>query len=147
MENPYLASALAITQAQAATRHMTEEEITSMVKNLTASLRAMDAGQAETVEKPPFVEGFDASTAIKAKTITCGYDGQAYKQLSKRTLAKFGATPDSYRALCGYPKNLPLACKELTAARRKRLKENPIWQQKKGKVEEAAPAEAVSADY
>jgi predicted transcriptional regulator len=50
-------------------------------------------------------------------------DGKKYKQLTARTLAKFGLTPREYRKKWGFSARQPLSAKSLTAKRRKTAKE------------------------
>ncbi|MFP3870745.1 MAG: MucR family transcriptional regulator [Syntrophobacteria bacterium] len=50
-------------------------------------------------------------------------DGTKYKQLTARTLAKFGLTPKEYRKKWGFAARQPLSAKSLTAKRRKTAKE------------------------
>jgi predicted transcriptional regulator len=49
-------------------------------------------------------------------------DGKKYKQLTARTLAKFGLTPREYRRKWGLTTRQPLSAKSLTAKRRKTAK-------------------------
>ncbi|MCA1945845.1 MAG: MucR family transcriptional regulator [Desulfovibrio sp.] len=124
----YIKEALEIVRAQAGVRTMTEEEITSMVRSLAKGIKSMHAGDMPAFEAP--IAAGDPLQAIKEKTITCLEDGKSYKILTKKTLAKFGLTPDEYRAKWGYQKNLPLVCKALQRERRKKMKDMKLWEKR-----------------
>ncbi len=124
----YIKEALEIVKAQAGVRTMTEEEITSMVRSLANGIKGMHGG-----EMPAFAAATsvgDPLQAIKEKSITCLEDGKSYKILTKKTLAKFGLTPDEYREKWGYQKGQPLVCKALQRERRKKMKDMKLWEKR-----------------
>jgi predicted transcriptional regulator len=128
----FLKEALDIVKAQASVRNMTEDEITSMVRRLVDDIRSMVSGGLGTT----VVEGATASPpedpkkAIRERSIICLESGKSFKILTKKHLAKFGLTPESYREKWGYAKNLPLVCKELQRERRKKMKEMKLWEKR-----------------
>ncbi len=127
----FLKEALEIVKAQASVRNMTEEEITSMVRRLAADIRGItNAGlsPAETEGTPAPVS--DPKKAVREKSILCLESGKSFKILTKKHLAKFGLTPETYREKWGYPKNMPLVCKELQRERRKKMKEMKLWEKR-----------------
>ncbi|WP_022662657.1 MucR family transcriptional regulator [Paucidesulfovibrio longus] len=125
----FLKEALEIAKAQAGVRIMTDEEITEMVRQLSESIRGLAEGAA-----PKPVSDFpDPQKAIREQSIVCLESGQPFKILTKKHLAKFGLTPDEYRAKWGYRKNQPLVCKALQRERRKRMQEMQLWK-KRGNV-------------
>ena len=128
----FLKEALEIVKAQASVRNMTEDEITSMVRRLTDDIRglvladnAMSAG--EQVAASPVV---DPKKAVRERSIVCLESGKTFKILTKKHLAKFGLTQETYREKWGYPKNMPLVCKELQRERRKKMKEMKLWEKR-----------------
>jgi predicted transcriptional regulator len=125
----YLKQALEIVKAQASVRTMTEEEITSMVRKLAEGIRIVSEGgeAGQEVEK---TAAMDPKKAIREKSIICMESGKAFKIITKKHLAKFGLTPDEYRAKYGYPKKMPLVCKELQRERRKKMKEMKLWEKR-----------------
>ena len=128
----FLKEALEIVKAQASVRNMSEEEITSMVRRLTDDIRGLVAagpGMAapEEVGATPAV---DPKKAVRERSIICLESGKSFKILTKKHLAKFGLTPDEYRAKWGYPKGMPLVCKELQRERRKKMKEMKLWEKR-----------------
>lgn len=125
----YLKEALEIVRAQASVRNMTEEEITSMVRRLADSIRAIAEGVAPAAEAGPAVS-VDPKKAVREKSIICLESGKSFKILTKKHLAKFGLTPDEYRAKWGYAKNMPLVCKELQRERRKKMKDMRLWEKR-----------------
>ena len=128
----YLKEALEIVKAQASVRNMTEEEITSMVRRLADDIRgifAVGAAAASTEEAAP-VPATDPKKAVRERSIICLESGKSFKILTKKHLSKFGLTPDTYREKWGYPKNMPLVCKELQRERRKKMKEMKLWEKR-----------------
>ncbi|BAH76771.1 MucR family transcriptional regulator [Solidesulfovibrio magneticus] len=128
----FLKEALEIVKAQASVRNMSEEEITSMVRRLTDDIRGLvSAGPslaaAEEVAATPAV---DPKKAVRERSIICLESGKSFKILTKKHLAKFGLTPEEYRTKWGYPKGMPLVCKELQRERRKKMKEMRLWEKR-----------------
>ena len=76
-------------------------------------------------------------------------DGKKYKQLTKRTLAKYGLTPAEYRKKWGFSARQPLASKALSAKRRKTAKAlglgEKLQKARKAKAAAAAKAKAKAA--
>ena len=140
----YLKEALGIVKAQAGFRVMTEEEIASMVKNLSASLKSIAEGgdfvvataESQEEDKGPIM---DPKKAIRERSIICLESGKAFKVLTRKHLAKYGLTPDQYREKYGYPKKMPLVCKALQRERRKKMQEMKLWE-KRAKSPEETPA-------
>lgn len=128
----FLKEALEIVKAQASVRNMTEEEITSMVRRLANDIRGLVAagpavGAPEVEVQAPAV---DPKKAVRERSIICLESGKSFKILTKKHLSKFGLTPDTYREKWGYPKNMPLVCKELQRERRKKMKEMKLWEKR-----------------
>lgn len=128
----FLKEALEIVKAQASVRNMTEEEITSMVRRLAEGIRGvMAAGAAGTsLEAEAQTPAVDPKKAVRERSIICLESGKSFKILTKKHLSKFGLTPDTYREKWGYPKNMPLVCKELQRERRKKMKEMKLWEKR-----------------
>jgi len=128
----YLKEALEIVKAQASVRNMTEEEITSMVRRLADDIRSIVAAgpNAATSEEVAPVPAVDPKKAVRERSIICLESGKSFKILTKKHLGKFGLTPDTYREKWGYPKNMPLVCKELQRERRKKMKEMKLWEKR-----------------
>jgi predicted transcriptional regulator len=126
----HLSLALDIVKAQAKFRNMTEDEITTMVSKLAASIKGLDdSGLAGSGDVAPG-NVRDAKKAVKERSITCMESGQSFKILTKRHLAKFGLTPEEYREKWGYPKGTPLVCKSLQRERRKKMREMKLWERR-----------------
>jgi predicted transcriptional regulator len=128
----HLSMAIEIVKAQARVRNMGEGEIRAMVASLAATIRAMELTAASGAAAP-----LDAKRAVKERTITCLESGKAFKILTRKHLAKFGLTPDQYRAKWGYAKDMPLVCKALQRERRKKMRELRLWE-RRGQGQSAA---------
>jgi predicted transcriptional regulator len=131
----YLKEALEIVKSQAGVRNMTEEEIISMVKSLSEGIRGISGEGGDGAEETPGVTStqnppVDPKKAIREKSIICLESGKPFKILTKKHLAKFGLTPDEYRAKWGYAKGTPLVCKSLQRERRKKMKEMKLWEKR-----------------
>mgnify|MGYP000884870790 CR=1 FL=1 len=128
----FLKEALEIVKAQASVRNMTEEEITSMVRRLSESIRGIVATGSvpSLVEEPVLAQALEPKKAVRERSIICLESGKSFKIITKKHLSKFGLTPDTYREKWGYPKNMPLVCKELQRERRKKMKEMKLWEKR-----------------
>jgi len=127
----FLKEALEIVKAQASVRNMTEEEITSMVRRLADNIRGFAGAApmpgASDAAPAPLT---DPKKAIRERTIVCMESGKSFKILTRKHLGKFGLTPEAYREKWGYPKNMPLVCKELQRERRKKMKDMKLWEKR-----------------
>lgn len=132
----HLSLALEIVAAQAKVRTMTETEIGSLVASLSATILGLDQAAPLAPDSPAGSTAV-AKKAIRERTITCLESGKPYKMLTRRHLAKFGLTPDAYRAKWGYAKDAPLVCKSLQRARRKKMREMRLWE-RRGQDQSAA---------
>lgn len=126
----YLKEALEIVRAQAKVRVMTAPEIVAMVQNLVQGLKGVVMGGAVPAASESEEKGMDPKKAVREKSIICMESGKTMKVITKRHLAKFGLTPDEYRAKWGYPKDMPLVCKELQRARRKKMQAMRLWERR-----------------
>jgi len=74
-------------------------------------------------------------------------DGSKYKQLTAKTLAKFGLTAKEYRKKWGFPARQPLSAKSLSARRRKAAKALGLADKLAAarKAKSQAPAKRISA--
>lgn len=124
----YVKEALEIVKAQASVRNMTEEEISSMVKTLSESIKGLagaseETPQAGTAQQPTL----DPKKAIREKSVVCLECGKTFKVLTKRHLANHDLTPVQYKEKWGYKKGTALICKSLARDRRKKMQEMKLW--------------------
>lgn len=130
----YLKQAIEIVKAQASVRNMNEEEITSMIRALTQSIRGVAEGVAPVVDAEPAV---DPKNAIREKSVICCECGKSFKVLTKRHLATHGLTPEEYREKWGYKKGTSLVAKSLARDRRKTMQGMKLWEKRKKAVKTA----------
>lgn len=130
----YLKQAIEIVKAQASVRNMNEEEITSMIRALTQSIRGVAEGVAPVVDADPAV---DPKNAIREKSVICCECGKSFKVLTKRHLATHGLTPEEYREKWGYKKGTSLVAKSLARDRRKTMQGMKLWEKRKKAVKTA----------
>lgn len=128
----YLKQALEIIKAQASVRTMGEEEISTMLRGLAASIKKI-------AEQPVILDEnhkpvLDPAKTIKDKSITCLECGKGFKILTRKHLAAHGLTLSEYRDKYGFKKGIPLVCKTLQRERRKKMKEMKLWE-KRGSTE------------
>lgn len=124
----YLKQALEIVKAQASVRIMSEEEITSMVKNLSHHLRSLE--DLPTEQDDSIAASINPTKSIKEKTITCLECGKTFKIITKKHLATHNLDADTYRDKWGLKKNTPLVCKELQRERRKKMRSMKLWEKR-----------------
>lgn len=130
----YLKQAIEIVKAQASVRNMNEEEITSMIRALTQSIRGVAEGAAPVLDVDPAV---DPKNAIREKSVICCECGKSFKVLTKRHLATHGLTPEDYREKWGYKKGTSLVAKSLARDRRKTMQGMKLWEKRKKAVKAA----------
>lgn len=128
----FIKQALDIVKAQASVRTMTEDEIASMVKKISLSIKDISTGNLIESAPEETPSDIDPKKAIKEKTILCLECQKTFKVLTKKHLAAHGLTPEEYRAKYGYKKSAPLIAKGLSRDRRKKMQEMQLWT-KKGK--------------
>jgi predicted transcriptional regulator len=116
-----------IVAAQASHVSMSADEMDEALKKVFEALN-----QIKVIEETPAGEAVDDELArIRAnpiKSIQRTYvinleDGSKYKQLTAKTLAKFGLTAKEYRKKWGFSARQPLSAKSLSAKRRKVAKD------------------------
>ena len=116
-----------IVAAQASHVSMSADEMDEALKKVFEALNQIKA-----LEETPAGEAVDDELArLRAnpiKSIQRTYvinleDGSKYKQLTAKTLAKFGLTAKEYRKKWGFSARQPLSAKSLSAKRRKVAKD------------------------
>jgi len=116
-----------IVAAQASHVSMSADEMNAALKKVFEALN-----QIKVIEETPAGEAVDDELArLRAnpmKSIQRTYvinleDGSKYKQITAKTLAKFGLTAREYRKKWGFSARQPLSAKALSAKRRKVAKD------------------------
>ena len=128
--NDYLKNALALAQAQASVRVMTEDEIITMVERLASKLKGLSEGEIVREDAPTDAPVIDPKKSIKEKSITCLVCGKTMKVITKKHLALHGLDAVSYREKFGLKKGTPLTCKELQKARKQKMAEMKLWERR-----------------
>lgn len=124
----HIKQALEIVKAQASFRTMSEEEVSSMVRTLSAAIRQLMSGEAS----PALAGGAEnAIKQISEKSVSCLECGKSFKLLTRRHLLSHGLTAEEYREKWGYPKDMPLVCKSLQRERRKKMKDMKLWEKRR----------------
>ena len=124
-----LKEALEIVKAQARFRAMTEVEIISMVSSLTTKLKGIISPCACAAEHAPG-HGLDPKKAIKEKSVTCLECGKSFKIITKRHLAIHDLDKKAYLEKHGLKKGTSLSSKELSRARRTKMKDMKLWERR-----------------
>jgi predicted transcriptional regulator len=118
-----------IVAAQASHAAMSAEELNEALKKAYRALKFIKeqedkgevAGEAQPQGELALLRA-NPLKSIQRKCVISLEDGKKYKQLTSRTLAKFGLTPREYRKKWGFSLRQPLSAKSLTAKRRKTAK-------------------------
>ena len=127
----YLSLALDIVKAQASVRIMSEDEIISMVRRLSADIRNVAEGEGGLEELPGADIQSDPRKSIREKSITCMECGKTFKILTRKHLAGHGLDVAEYREKWGLKKDTPLVCKGLQRERRKKMKDMKLWEKRR----------------
>jgi len=133
-----------IVAAQASHAVMAADEMVAALKktfDALKNIKTIEEGGPE-ADAPPV----EPRKSIQRNYIINLEDGKKYKQLTTRTLAKYGLTPAEYRKKWGFSARQPLAAKALSAKRRKTAKALGLGEklQKARKAKAAAAAKAKS---
>ena len=136
-----------IVAAQASHAVMAADEMVAALKktfDALKNIKTIEEGGPE-ADAPPV----EPRKSIQRNYIINLEDGKKYKQLTKRTLAKYGLTPAEYRKKWGFSARQPLASKALSAKRRKTAKAlglgEKLQKARKAKAAAAAKAKAKAA--
>ena len=136
-----------IVAAQASHAVMGADEMVAALKktfDALKNIKTIEEGGPE-ADAPPV----EPRKSIQRNYIINLEDGKKYKQLTTRTLAKFGLTPAEYRKKWGFSTRQPLAAKALSAKRRKTAKAlglgEKLQKARKAKAAAAAKAKAKAA--
>jgi predicted transcriptional regulator len=115
-----------IVAAQAGHAPMTPDEMDVALKKTFEALQCIkyvEEGKMALEEPDELTKlRFEPIKSIQKNYIINLEDGKKYKQLTARTLVKFGLTPKEYRKKYGFSARQPLAAKSLSAKRRKTAK-------------------------
>ena len=128
-----------IVAAQASHAVMGADEMVAALKktfDALKNIKTIEEGGPE-ADAPPV----EPRKSIQRNYIINLEDGKKYKQLTTRTLAKFGLTPAEYRKKWGFSARQPLASKALSAKRRKTAKALGLGE----KLQKARKAKAAAA--
>ena len=128
-----------IVAAQASHAVMGADEMVAALKktfDALKNIKTIEEGGPE-VDAPPV----DPRKSIQRNYVINLEDGKKYKQLTTRTLAKYGLTPAEYRKKWGFSARQPLASKALSAKRRKTAKALGLGE----RLQEARKAKAAAA--
>ena len=115
-----------IVSAQASHVSMSADEMDASIKKVFEALSEIKAVE----DKPAGAEVDDELAqsranpmkSIQRNYVICLEDGSRFKQLTARTLAKFGLTAKEYRKKWGFSARQALSAKSLSAKRRKTAK-------------------------
>lgn len=128
-----------IVAAQASHSVMAADEMVAALKktfDALKNIKTIEEGGPE-ADAPPV----DPRKSIQRNYVINLEDGKKYKQLTTRTLAKYGLTPAEYRKKWGFSARQPLASKALSAKRRKTAKALGLGE----RLQEARKAKAAAA--
>ena len=126
----FLKEALGIAKAQASVRVMTEDEIVTMVRRLSVSLKVLSGEEAGAAEPIPDAQS-DPRKSLKEKSVTCLECGKVFKILTAKHLSLHDLDADGYREKWGLKKGTPLVCKGLQRERRKKMKDMRLWEKRR----------------
>ncbi len=125
----HIRQALEIVKAQAAFRSMSEDELASMIRSLSAAIQQLAPEAQPDKEAAPAIE-----KALGDKAITCMECGKNFKIITKKHLALHGMTAEEYKEKWGYQRSMPLICKSLQKERRKKMRSMKLWEKRRKPV-------------
>ncbi|WP_035069639.1 MucR family transcriptional regulator [Nitratidesulfovibrio termitidis] len=131
-----LKAALELVRAQASVRTMTAEEMMSMARAIARTLQEASQSDVriaadECAQSRSRADKKQMAKAIKERSITCLECGKSFKIITRKHLAQHEMDPDGYREKWGYKKGVPLVCKSLQRARRKKMTDMQLWERRR----------------
>lgn len=126
----HVKEAVEIVKAQAKVRNMDENEMASMVKKVSESIKALAVG-AEVGETEGQEPAVDPKKSIKEKSVVCLECGKTFKVLTKKHMATHDLTPAEYKEKWGFKKNQSLIAKSLARERKEKMNEMQLWTRRK----------------
>ena len=128
----YVQEALELVKAQAKVRNMDQNEMASMVKTVSESIKAIaEDGEGATGSKTEQEPAVDPKKAIREQSVICLECGKKFKVLTKRHLATHGLTTEEYREKWGFKKKQALVAKSLARQRKQKMQEMQLWKRRK----------------
>jgi predicted transcriptional regulator len=127
----YLKEAVEIVKAQAGVRHITEEEILDMVRELAQGIQRLSENMEKEEEVAQNKPDIEPMKAIREKSVICLECGKKFKVLTKRHLATHGLSTKEYKERYGYKNSVSLVAKELARQRRNKMQEMQLWKRRK----------------
>lgn len=129
-----------IVAAYAATNHMNEDALVSVLRRVFGELKSL-GGPSEPVEaQRPLTPAVPIKKSVTSEYIVCLEDGAQVKLLKRYLMARYNMTPQQYRQKWGLPADYPMVAPAY-AQRRSTMAKQLGLGRKPAKPEEApAPA-------
>jgi predicted transcriptional regulator len=103
-----------IVSAYVSKNSIAPEELPAFIKSVHASLTGIGGAEALPAGKPPAVA---VKKSVTPDYIVCLEDGKKLKMLKRYLRARYGLTPDAYRAKWNLPADYPMVAPNYAARR------------------------------
>ena len=97
-----------IVAAYVAHNNVTRSDLSGLIASTHSALQGLGTETAAVVPAAPLVPAVPIKKSITPDAIICLEDGKAFKSLKRHIGAKFGLTPDQYRAKWKLPADYPM---------------------------------------
>jgi predicted transcriptional regulator len=93
------------------------KELAALIENIHATLKGAGAGAATREAPKELVPAVPIKKSITPDYLISLEDGKKFKSLKRHLSARYGLTPDEYRAKWGLPADYPMVAPNYTATR------------------------------
>jgi predicted transcriptional regulator len=97
-------------------------DVPDLIMRVHEAVTRIDQGEIIEPVQPP-VPAVPLRKSVTSTYIVCLEDGRKFKSLRRHLKARYGMTPDEYRAKWGLPANYPMVAPDYAQARSKLAKE------------------------
>ncbi len=113
--------AVDIVAAYVGNNSVSASELPDIIRSVYSALHAAEA-ESNAPPQPPQKPAVSPRRSVTPDYIICLEDGGKFKSLKRHLFAKYGMTPDEYRAKWGLPSDYPMVAPNYAEARSKLAK-------------------------
>ena len=109
-----------IVSAYVSNNSIQSGELPGLIRDVHATLAALDSGPADAAAKKPAVP---IKSSITDEFLICLEDGKKFKSLKRHLRSKYGLSPEEYREKWGLPYDYPMVAPSYARKRSELAKE------------------------
>ncbi len=106
-----------LVSAFASNNSIAAADLPALIRSVHAALAAASGNGQPEAEAEALVPAVSIRKSVTPDYLICLEDGKRFKSLKRHIDAKYGLTPDAYRAKWGLPKDYPMVAPNYAASR------------------------------